>query len=107
MAARVPLYHYRVGSCLSAPQGEALVLTAILDAKNVAMTIGPRSLFQAPEANEADKIALCPLWTRASVKRHGPQAWWCGEGWGWEGVAKSAMGTHGQDCMHPEDNISE
>lgn len=39
MAARiVPL---REGSCLSVPKGEALVLTAILDEKNVAMKKGP------------------------------------------------------------------
>lgn len=66
-------------SCPSAPQGEALVLTAVLDAKNVAMKVGPRSLLQAPEANRSGEVALCPQWTGASAKPLGSQAWW----WGW------------------------
>ena len=47
-----------MGSCLSAPQGEALVLTAILNEKNVAVKKGSRSLLQVPEANGADKVAF-------------------------------------------------
>lgn len=65
-----------MGSCLSAPQGEALVLIAILDEKNVAVKEGSRSLLQVPEANGADKLAFCPRWTRASAKPLGLQAWW-------------------------------
>ena len=65
-----------MGSCLSALQGEALVLTTILDEKNGAVKKGSRSLLQVPEANGADKVAFCPSWTGASAKPLGLQAWW-------------------------------
>ena len=81
-----------MGSCLSAPKGEALVLTAILDEKNVVMKNGPRSLLQGPEANGADKVALCPPWTGASSKA----SWAPGlVVWGKGGRNESSQEGHG------------
>lgn len=78
----------RGGICLSALQGEALVLIAVLHGKNVARENRARSLLQVSESNRA----LCPSWTRASAQPLGLQAWWCGGKGEGRRVAKRANG---------------